>query len=559
MNAKTIFGIDLGTTYSCISYIDEHGQPVVVPNNEGDLTTPSVVYFEDRENVVVGKTAKDAIRTDAPRVVSKVKREMGNAEWRFPISGTDYRPEQISALVLKKVVGDAAVNSGKTIEDVVITCPAYFGSAQKEATKKAGEIAGLNVRYVIPEPTAAAIAFGAAQGEDDTVLVYDLGGGTFDITLIDIKKGALTVLSTDGDAELGGYNWDTELTQVFAHEVAKETGADVEEVTGNAEFYAELLLVAEDTKKRLTSNKTAKQVLVYGGERIRVEVTREEFDAATKQLLDRTIELTRTVIDRAKADSRMTPPRRILLVGGSTYMPQVRERIEQEFPGLEIKQQDPNLIVAKGAAIYGLKMLLEDTAIEIINKGARAGEAIDNIQDANETTKKAALAKAGEIFGLPPAEAVELGSKVVGNVTSRSFGVKAFVEKLGAERISNLVHVDDRVPISVTRTFGTLEDRQSSVSIKIFENEVRTNESDPLVEELSCILLAEAELDLGGPFPKNSPIEVKFQLSADGILDVTAKHTATGRKIDVQMKVTGVMSDEEVDKARSAVKGLAVS
>ena len=273
------------------------------------------------------------------------------SDWRFEIDGKEYSPEHVSAMVLKKVVGDAVRNSAQEIDEVVITCPAYFGAAQKEATKKAGEIAGLNVRFVIPEPTAAAIAYGIAQGEDDTVLVYDLGGGTFDITLIDIKKQALTVLTVDGDAELGGHNWDSALAQFLAQKVSEETGEAVEAIVGHEEFYPELLLLAEDMKKGLSSKQSAKNVLMYGGERIRAEVTREEFDNLTRHLLDRTIEMTRSVLDRAVQKS-LPPPCKILLVGGSTYMPQVEERIKREFPQLEIRQQDPNQIVAKGAALW---------------------------------------------------------------------------------------------------------------------------------------------------------------------------------------------------------------
>ncbi|EDL59220.1 Hsp70 family protein [Gimesia maris] len=557
MNENTIFGIDLGTTYSCISYIDEHGQPVVVQNNEGDLTTPSVVFFEDMENVVVGKAAKDAIRTDADRVVSKVKREMGNSDWRFDLDGKEYRPEEVSALILKKIVDDATLTTGKTISEVVITCPAYFGSRQKEATKKAGEIAGLNVRYVIPEPTAAAIAYGEEQENDDTVLVYDLGGGTFDITLVDVKKGALTVLSTDGDAELGGFNWDTELAQFLAQKVAEETGESVDDILGDGEFYADLLLMAEEAKRTLSTRETAKQVLLYGGERIKTEVTRDEFNDLTRHLLDRTIEITKTVFERAESNTSLPVPKRILLVGGSTYMPQVKQRIEQEFPGLDIRQQDPNQIVAKGAAIFGLKMVLEDKAIEIFNEGSSESPT-STLVEMDEDAKNEALAEAGKIIGLAPTAAVDLGSKLITNVTSRSFGLRAYNE-LNQVIVSNMIHVDDQLPRTVQREFYTMEEGQSSVEIALLENEIRTSENDTDVDETSCIALEQAILDLGGPFPKGSPIGVTFKLSPDGILQVIAEHLDTGRSIPIERKVEGLMSDDEVSEAKSKMTGLAVS
>ena len=558
MSEKAIFGIDLGTTYSCISYVDEHGQPVVIPNKEGDLTTPSVVYFEDAENVVVGKHAKDAIRTDSDRVVSKVKRQMGNPDWNFEAHGRSHRPEDISALILKKIVDDASRESGKTIDEVVITCPAYFGLAQKKSTERAGEIAGLKVRYVIPEPTAAAIAYGAAQDEDDTVLVYDLGGGTFDVTLIDIKKKSLTVLTTDGDAELGGHNWDTEVAQFLAQKVADETGDVVADVLNDTEFYQELLLASEDMKKSLSSAKTAKQLLMYGGERIRGEVSREEFDNITRHWLDRTIVITRRVTDRA-ASASMPMPSRILLVGGSTYMPQVQERLAREFPHLELKQQDPNQIVAKGAAIFGLKMALEDRAIEIINERSPKGRQVDSTNDVDEETRKQAFEQAGEGYGLPPTAAIDLGSKAVENVTSRGFGIKVYVETLRESKVSNLVHVDDRVPASITKTFGTMDDNQSTVEIKIYENEIRTTDDSSYVEESSCISLGEATLELGGAYPKGSPIDVSFQLSKDGILDVVARHKNTGREVPLSLRVEGVMSDKEVEVAKSHVAGLSIT
>jgi molecular chaperone DnaK (HSP70) len=556
MSDKTIFGIDLGTTYSCIAYVDEHGQPVVVPNKEGDLTTPSVVFFENSENLVVGKHAKDAIRTDAPLVVSKVKRAMGNPDWTFDAHGKSYRPEDVSAFILCKIVDDARRETGREIEEVVITCPAYFGLAQKKATETAGAIAGLHVRYVIPEPTAAAIAYGASQTGVDTVLVYDLGGGTFDITLIDIQEKALNVLTTDGDAELGGHNWDTELAQFLAQKVSDETGASIDEVLSDVEFYADLLLAAEDMKKSLTNAQSAKQVLFFNGEKIRAEVAREDFDRITKPLLDRTIELTKAVVDRAAARGLATP-KRFLLVGGSTYMPQVEMRLMAEFPGIEMRQQDPNQIVAKGAALYGLKVLLEDIAINILNNEDGTNETKTSLDDTDEKKRLEVITQAGAELGLTPAATINLGGRTVRNVTSRSFGLRVFEPELNAYRVANLVHVDGEVPTHVCKKFF-LQSDQSAVEIVIFENEQRTSDAKPCTDEAYCINLAQAELDLGRVYPAGSPIEVTFTLSHDGLLDVMASHVETGKKIDIQLKVNGVMSDEEVALAKKRFSGLTI-
>ncbi|MCA9137749.1 MAG: Hsp70 family protein [Planctomycetales bacterium] len=551
---KYIFGIDLGTTYSCIAYVNEHGQPSVEPNSDNELTTPSVVYFEDETNVVVGKSAKDAIRTDSHRVASKFKREMGNTDWRFEVDGKAYRAQQLSALVLERVVEDAEKITGKTIKDVVITCPAYFGLAQKKATQDAGELAGLNVRYVIPEPTAAAIAYGADQKGEDVVLVYDLGGGTFDITLIEIAAKSLKVLTTDGNAELGGFNWDSALADFFVEKVAEETGADAADIRNDAEFYADLLLISEEAKKTLTNKQTAKQVFLYDGERVRAEVTRDEFNRITKTLLDETIDTTRSVINRAKEKSGMRTPNTILLVGGSTFMPQVEERIAAEFPELEIKRNDPNQIVAKGAALFGLKTSLEDRAIEIYNE--TSDKAATTLDEVDEEKKIEILTKAGEQYGLPAAKANDLGGKSVQNVTSRSFGMKAFIQDLNAMRIANLIHVDDAVPADVTQRFETMENNQRTVDIEIFENEMRTDKVNSVCEESSSVPLAQAVLDLGGPFPKGSPIDVTFKLSPDGLLDVVAQHSETGNKVDVQLRIEGAMTDEEFAEAKSTAAAL---
>jgi molecular chaperone DnaK len=214
--SKRVYGIDLGTTYSCISYVDEHGKPVVVPNAEGELTTPSVVWFESPESVVVGRTAKDHAIIQRDRVVSTIKPEMGDATSERFIDGKTYRPQEISAHILRKLAKDATTITGDVIEDVVITCPVYFGVTQKEATQQAGAIAGLNVLYVIPEPTAAAVAYGIEATDNQNILVYDLGGGTFDVTLISISAGEIAVIATGGDDRLGGKEWDEKIASSCA-------------------------------------------------------------------------------------------------------------------------------------------------------------------------------------------------------------------------------------------------------------------------------------------------------------------------------------------------------
>ncbi len=355
--ADKIFGIDLGTTYSCISYVDSRGIATVLPNLEGQNTTPSVVYFESPTNIAVGQSAKDSALVHPSRVVEAIRRAMGDASYTFEVDDRKYRPEEISAFILRKVVEDAEKIIGEKITDVVITCPAYFDANQREATRQAAVLAGLNVRYVIPEPTAAAMAYGMDGTEDEVTLVYDLGGGTFDVTLIAISRDALKVICTDGDHQLGGKDWDGKIVSYFAEEFQSKTGSPSSEITDDLEAYQELVSKAERAKIQLSTKQSVTIPLTAGGERIAVHLTREKFDELTQPLLNKTINLMRAA-RKVAAEAGFAKINKILMVGGSSYMPQVRAQIEKEFSG-DIALQDPNLIVAKGAAMFGHKLLLK--------------------------------------------------------------------------------------------------------------------------------------------------------------------------------------------------------
>jgi molecular chaperone DnaK len=354
MESKPVFGIDLGTTYSCIAHVEEHGRAVVGPNSENALTTPSVVYFEFGGNIVVGQAAKDAGKVYPDLVVQTVKRHMGDAHWLRTFDGRNYRPQDISALILKKIVGDAEQVLGGAVEDVVITCPAYFGNVEKEATRQAGTIAGLNVRFVVPEPMAAAFAYGVDAIEGQTIMVYDLGGGTFDGTLLQVPG---TILSTVGDQSLGGKDWDDDLVTFVAQKFEEATGVSPVDLLSDVQINQELTSEAERCKIALSSCNSYKLRVKCGLHNVAIEVTRDDFEQVTRHRLDRTIELTRTLFERGREHGVLIET--ILLAGGSTFMPQGEARLKQEFPLCKLVRRDPNQIVAKGAALIGHKYRID--------------------------------------------------------------------------------------------------------------------------------------------------------------------------------------------------------
>ena len=358
---EKVFGIDLGTTYSCVAYVDENGKATVIKNSEDTMTTPSVVYFEDAENIAVGESAKENALLEPLKVVSLIKRDMGKADADRTINGVKMRPEQISSYILRKLVNDAMnslreegkLGDNEEVKKVVITCPAYFGVEEKEATKTAGEIAGLEVLNIINEPTAAAISYGinVAEGKKN-VLVYDLGGGTFDITVMQVNGNNIKAIATGGNHALGGADWDDAVRSHIVQRFEEETGISAGDLMGDPETWQQISLSVEKAKKLLTSKEKAPISVNFEGEKFRMELTREKFDELTMDLLDQTIQLTNDMFEKAaekgvnKKDIDI-----ILLVGGSSKMKQVEKRICEEY-GKETKLFEPDWAVAKGAAIY---------------------------------------------------------------------------------------------------------------------------------------------------------------------------------------------------------------
>jgi molecular chaperone DnaK (HSP70) len=554
MTTERIYGIDLGTTYSCIAYVDENGRPVTVANFEGDLTTPSVVYFETPDNISVGRHAKNASKLEPEKVVAFVKRSMGDPTFSFEAHGETYTPESVSSLVLRKVVGDASRALGEKIEKVVITCPAYFGIAQREATKQAGKLAGLEVVEILNEPTAAAISYGMDKLEQDAnVLVYDLGGGTFDITVIAMKAGEggargkeIRVVVTGGNHTLGGKDWDDRLINHFAEQFMLQhpTAGDPRD---DAASLQDLALAAEEAKKGLSDRGRWPFMVNHGGQRARVELTREQFEELTGDLVEQTVDLTRQLLAEA-ADKGVTRIDQVLLVGGSSKMPVVARRLKEAF-GFEATLYDPDQAVAKGAALRGFQIHVGQKIDELVEGSVGAATPAD---------REAAIKDVEKSLGLPSGKAAELAGTKVTNVSSKGFGIKVVnMDEGGVEHVEFLIHNNTPVPAEITETgFGTSTPNQTSVHIEVMEQ--AGLQEDPAPENNREVVNGYIE-GLPAGLPKGSPIHVTFRLREDGTLTVRALEPSSGKNLDLQARIEGVMSEAEVAATTSKLSRVTVS
>jgi len=556
--ANNVFGIDLGTTYSCIAYVDEYNRPTVALNAAGDRTTPSVVQF-DGTNRIVGKEAKNSSILYPNTTVEMVKRYMGHAsEFLFEYEGTNYKPEVISSYILRKVVDDAEQYTGQKITDVVITCPAYFGIAEREATARAGEIAGLTVRSIINEPTAAAIAYGINQENDQVILVYDLGGGTFDITMIEIKGGSLTVICTGGNHQLGGRNWDEIIALYLAQQWQAENGS-TDDPLDNPETRQDLYLRAEAAKQALSNPQRAKTdvSVTHDGKRARVALTLEKFDELTSPLLERTIELSKDMLKEAERKGH-TRFDQLLLVGGSTRMRQVERRLKEVF-AIEPKSFEPDEAVAKGAAIFGQKLMLdqeiviriaeqtglsEEEAKQQVDQGTVSPQMMDNV------TREVA-----QDFNLQIGAVKKAAETTITNVTSRSFGIVAYDMTESRDIVFNLIRKNDALPAHAVQQFGTREAHQENALLQIMEN---------IAPELKWAIdkstpIGDAEISLPPGLPINTPIEVTFDLDEQGRLHASGRDLKTGREATVTIQTTEGMSTQELEQEKVRTKSLSFS
>ena len=484
-----IIGIDLGTTHSCVSVM-EGGEPVVIANAEGARTTPSVVGFTKDGERLVGQVAKRQAITNPDRTIASIKRHMGT-DHKVHIDGKDYTPEEISAMILSKLKADAEAYLGEKVTDAVITVPAYFNDAQRQATKDAGKIAGLEVKRIINEPTASALAFGLDkdQSKEQKILVYDLGGGTFDVSILDIADGTFEVLSTAGDTHLGGDDFDNKIIDWLADNFKKEHGVDLK----NDKMALQRLKEAAEKAKKDLSGMVHTQIslpfISAGAEgplHLEATLSRAQFDEMTKDLVERTMIPVRNAMSDAKLSSGDLD--QVLLVGGSTRIPAVQEAVRHELGKEPNKSVNPDECVALGAAIQG---------------GVIAGDVKDVL-----------------LLDVTP---LSLGIETLGGV------------------MTVLIPRNTTIPASKSQIFSTAADNQPAVDIHVLQGE------RPMANDNKT--LGNFQLDGIAPARRGVPqIEVTFDIDVNGIVNVSAVDKATNKKQSITIKNSSGLSEEEIDR-----------
>ena len=490
-----IIGIDLGTTNSCVAVM-EGGDPTVIHNIEGNRTTPSIVAFTKEGERLVGETAKRQAVTNPDRTISSIKREMGT-DYKISIDGKDYTPEEISAMILQKLKADAESYLGETIEDAVITVPAYFTDAQRQATKDAGRIAGLNVKRIINEPTAAALAYGMDKEEGQhKIMVYDLGGGTFDVSILEVGDGVFEVMATRGNNKLGGDDFDNKLVDYIADEFQKENGVDLKSDKMSLQRLKE---AAEKAKKELSSTMTTNINLPFitatqnGPLHLNMDITRAKFNELTSDLVEKTIAPVKDCIKDAGID--VSELDKILLVGGSTRIPAVQEEVKKLTGRDPQKDINPDECVAIGASIQG---------------GVLTGEVKDLL-----------------LLDVTP---LSLGLETLGGVTTK------------------LIERNTTIPAKKSQVFTTAADSQTSVDIHVLQGEREFAKDNTTLGRFQLTGIA--------PAPRGIPqIEVTFDIDANGIVNVSAKDTATGKQQSITITASNKMSEDEINaKVKEAEK-----
>ncbi len=555
------YGIDLGTTYSCIAKLDQNGNPEVIQNYvDGTYTLASAVFFEeDSGNTLYGESAKEYMETSPERLIQFVKREIGRPNGKtYNIDGQEYTAIEISSLILKKLK-QMAEEQGESVTDVIITCPAYFGFEEREATRTAGELAGMNVMDLIDEPTAAAVSYCYREfQENQTVAVYDLGGGTFDISILGMSvikgengedRNQVKQLASAGNDYLGGKDWDDILYNILLDRYSQEIGMDASDL--DADTRQSVRSKVEKTKKNLSQTDSAKVKIKSDAGPINIVVTREEFEEATSHLVAKTMDL----MEVALRDAAGVNIDKVLLVGGSTNMPMIKNAVEARFPGL-VQVEDPERAVAKGAAVYA------SIIVDSVNPDTTSSpiKPIEGENDGTEVEVQKPTVKNG--WGGITADG-EAGPIVP--QSPRSFGPGVFIN--GEYMVDNLIIKGAELPATSTKVYGTMAENQEMVRLSVFESmtlEERVRpcedpEGNPQDTNAEYLMKALGQLILELPpnTPAGSKIEVTFLIDAGGI-HVTAKNLATGESNSTRIEYATSMTDEQKEESKRKLNMLSL-
>jgi molecular chaperone DnaK len=519
-----VVGIDLGTTFSAIATLDDRGQAITLPNLDGEMLTPSAVLIED-DGAVIGEAARDVALEQPDRVALLIKRWMGHPKFSQPVAGRDFRPETLSALILRKLVQDAARRVG-SVNRAVITVPAYFDDTRRKATKDAGRIAGLEVLDILDEPTAAALAYSfqshnAAQfhpGQplpvpEQTVLVYDLGGGTFDVTLVRLGKHHFQSLAIEGDVRLGGKDWDDRIVEYVADKFQALHGSDPRD---DPVSHVTLMAAAERAKRTLSKLQQASVTCSHAGKVLTVPLTRAEFENLTRDLLTRTRLTTQQVMREAGLNWDRVD--RILLVGGSTHMPMTGQMLRE----LSGKEPDHSLAVS-----------------EVVARGAAIHAGIVAARQRSQTAIPADTDDALDALG----DVVEI------NVNSHSLGIEV---KRNGDRINDvLVPKNTQLPTASSRVYRTVVENQTRVRVKVLQGEA--SQAD------ACISIGECWIEgLSPALPKSAPIQVRCGVASNGLIDVMALDMTSGKMARAEIHRAIGLSEEDLAKEAEWVRGLKV-
>ncbi|WP_067702813.1 Hsp70 family protein [Nocardia jejuensis] len=543
-----VYGIDLGTTNSAIARIDADGRPEVLIGMNGEPTVPSVVLFASAHDHVVGEGARRQSRLDPEHVCSLVKRRMGDAEWRFAAHGQMWSAPAVSSLILKSLAADAEFGGGDTVQRVVITVPAYFGDEERRATIQSGTYAGFDVAGVLSEPIAAALSYGFGRldgsvdigkgGARETVLVYDLGGGTFDATVIELSDRRISVLAVEGDHQLGGADWDERIALHLSQQFCA-ANPDAEDPLDDSAGSQMLVLAAERAKMELTDAASTEVVIAHDGARAVITLTRAELETMTASLMRRTIDLTKAVV-AAAGQRGINHVDRLLLVGGSSRMPMVAEQLQKEL-GLFGELRDPDLSVARGAALYGEKLEMERlVAADLVTRG-RLRDGAD-LQDADPRELEQSLARVAASFGQPVALVRRMLEIQVDTVVSRGFGVLA-LDTYNGLAASWLVHRNQTLPIKVRRSYGTVRADQDQIELTIVEQQGQAASTRP---EDSKVLLEGRIRDIPPGYPAGSEVRVTFEMGFDGVLHVTCYHVEADIPLTLTVQTGATLSQSDV-------------